>query len=205
MKALIFSGGSFDGVPSDIIMSEFSLIIAADKGYEYAEKAEVIPHIFVGDSDSISHDYSIKSPEIFRLKTEKDMTDTQEAVSIAIERGAKNILILGALGGRIDHTLANIQLLKLGHDHGVKIEIADRLNYITLVDSPVSIPKKDGACLSLIPLTKCEHVSIKGVYYPLSDAIMDLGNPYGVSNEFTEDIAEINPGNGLMLVMICKK
>ena len=114
-------------------------------------------------------------------------------------------MVLGALGGRIDHTLANIQLLKFGLDRGVKVALADKDNYITLINTPVRIPRQEGRCLSLIPLTKCEHVFARGVYYPLSDAVMDLGNSLGVSNEFIQEYAEIDPGNGLMLLMVCRK
>lgn len=205
MKALIFSGGNFNGLPKGFDPAEYSLTIAADKGYAYAEDLGITPDIFVGDFDSFFDENRVKSPDIFRLKSEKDMTDTQEAVQIAIERGADSITVLGALGGRIDHTLANIQLLKFGLDRGAKVEIADQDNYVTLISRPVSIKKQAGCCLSLIPLTKCAHVSVRGVYYPLTDAVMDLGNPYGVSNEFVEEYADIDPGNGLMLLMICRK
>lgn len=204
MKALIFSGGSFHQLPEKFDLTEYHLVIAADKGYAYAESLGITPDIFVGDFDSFSDEKRIKSPEIFRLVPEKDMTDTQEALQIAIERNAEHITILGGLGGRIDHTLANIELLKFGLDRGVAVALADDGNYVTLINKPVCVPRRDGWCLSLIPLTKCEHVNLRGVYYPLTDAVMDLGNSLGVSNEFVENYADIDPGNGYMLVMICK-
>ena len=205
MNALIFAGGDFDGLPEGICPDDFSLILAADKGYGYAERSGLVPDIFVGDLDSFFDENKIQSREIVRLQPEKDMTDTQEAIQIAVERGADSIFILGALGGRIDHTLANIQLLKFGLDRGVKVALADRDNYITLINAPVRVSRQNGRCLSLIPLTKCEHVFARGVYYPLSDAVMDLGDSLGVSNEFTQEYAEIDPGNGLMLLMVCRK
>jgi len=205
LKALIFSGGEFGGIPEDVSLTDFSLIIAADKGYEYAKASGVVPHIFVGDFDSLNCNERVECSEVITLKPEKDMTDTHEAVKIAIARGADKIVILGALGGRIDHILANIQLLKYGIDNGVKIEIKDKLNSLILINSKLKINKKDGFNLSLIPMTKCEGVSIKGVYYPLNNRTMDLGDTLGISNEFIEESAEINVKSGLMLVAVCSE
>ncbi len=205
MKALIFAGGGFDGLPEGVFPTDFSLILAADKGYGYAEKSGVLPHIFVGDMDSFDDESTIKSSEIFRLSPEKDMTDTEQAVEIAISRGAKEILILGALGGRIDHTLANIQLLKFGLDRGAQVYLADKNQFITLTDNSMKICKKEGCCLSLIPLTPCHGVTLTGVYYPLSNASLSLGNSLGVSNEFTEEIVSLSVASGQLLVMVCKK
>lgn len=204
MKVLIFSGGAFDGIPEEITLSDFSLIIAADKGYLYAESVGITPQIFVGDGDSLPENTKIESETIVRLTPIKDMTDTQEAISIAIEKGAKEIYILGALGNRIDHTLSNIHLLKYCQDRGINAYLLDKSTFVALIDRPTKFPKKDGFCISAIPFTKCEHVSAKGVFYPLENAVMDLGNPYGVSNEFVEDVAEFDPGTGLLLIMICK-
>lgn len=204
MNVLIFSGGVFDKIPSFIHLSDYALTIAADKGYAYAESAGIVPHIFVGDLDSLSSGKQIKSPEIFRLKPQKDMTDTQEAISIAIARGASSITILGAMGGRMDHQLANIQLLKYGLDRNVSVFLADEDNLVTMINAPTTVPRRTGFCLSLIPYTKCQHVYAKGVFYPLTDAVMDLGNTLGISNEFVEDFAEIDPGDGFMLLLQCR-
>ncbi len=204
MKALIFSGGVFDGIPEGLDLSKFSLTIAADKGYKYAKISGITPDIFVGDCDSLSEDTKIESETIVRLAPVKDATDTQEAVLLAIENGAAEITVLGALGNRIDHTLANIHLLKYCLDRGVNAYLLDKSTFVTLIDRPTKFPKKDGFCISAIPLTKCEHISAKGVFYPLEDAVMELGNPYGVSNEFAEDIATFDPGTGLLLIIICK-
>lgn len=204
MKALIFSGGTFCGLPESFSSAEFDLIIAADKGYLYAKQFNIVPHVFVGDLDSLPENETISAEETLILPPVKDMTDTQEALDIAISRGADEITIVAALGGRIDHALANLHLLKYGLDRGAKVSLADKDSFVTLIDSPESFPRRDGFCLSLLPMTRCEHVFLSGVYYPLQDAVMDLGMPYGVSNEFTEDYAHINPGTGELFVMICK-
>ncbi len=203
MKALIFSGGEFTSFPEYINKDEYELIIAADSGFLAAIDSGISPHIFIGDFDSVP-EYEVTAPEIIRLYPVKDMTDTQEAIDVAISRGADKITILGALGGRIDHSLANLHLLKFARDKGVFAEIADVDSYICLAQDFTEISKKDGFCLSLIPLTDCAGVSVSGVYYPLSDASMPVGNPYGISNEFTENTAKISVKSGELLIMLCK-
>lgn len=204
MRALIFSGGEFSGLPQELTPQDFDWILAADKGYLYAQSLGIVPHIFVGDMDSMPQHTKISAKETVSLTPIKDMTDTQEAIRIAIARGATSITVTAALGGRIDHALANLHLLKFGKDRGVDIAFVDKNSFVTLIDSPASFPRKDGFCLSLLPLTRCEHVFVSGVFYPLADAVMDLGLPYGISNEFTEDFAQVDPGTGELFVMICK-
>ena len=204
MKALIFSGGTFYGLPEDVSPRDFDLILAADKGYLYARKLNIVPHVFVGDLDSLPENENILAEETLILPPVKDMTDTQEAIDIAVSRGADEITIVAALGGRIDHALANLHLLKYGLDRGVKIALVDKDSFVTLINAPEKFSRREGFCLSLLPMTRCEHVFLSGVYYPLQDAVMDVGLPYGVSNEFTEEFAEINPGTGELFVMICK-
>lgn len=203
MKALIFSGGDFSHMPEYISTNEYDLVIAADSGYLSAQDAGITPDIFIGDFDSVPEN-EVSAPEIIRLFPVKDMTDTQEAIDIAIQRGATEITILGALGGRIDHTLANLHLLKYAHLKGAKAEIADVNSYVCLVGKETTVSKREGFCLSLIPLTDCTGVSISGVYYPLDNGDMPVGNPYGISNEFTEDAARISVKSGELLLMLCK-
>lgn len=204
MKALIFSGGDFNGMPDYLNTDEYDIIIGADKGYAYAESVGIIPHIYVGDSDSLPENTIIKSENKIHLNTEKDMTDTQEAVDIAINKGASKITILGALGKRADHALANIHLLKYAYEKGAAAEIADTQNQIILVTKSAAIEKRDGCCISLIPLTDCKGVSISGVYYPLNNAHLSVGTTLGVSNEFVSDSAKISIEKGLLLVIVCK-
>lgn len=203
MKALIFSGGDFSGLPEYINVNEYDIIIAADSGYLSARECGVFPDIFIGDFDSVA-ECEVCAPESIRLFPVKDMTDTQEAVDVAILRGAEHITILGALGGRIDHTLANLHLLKYARIKGVKAEIADIDSYICLAEKNTTVLRRDGFCLSLIPLTDCTGVSVSGVYYPLNCAEMPVGNPYGISNEFTENIAHISVKSGELLIMLCR-
>ena len=203
MKALIFSGGEFSGLPPCVDINEYGLIIAADSGYLSATESGVTPHIVIGDFDSFPKNL-VTAEKIICLNPVKDMTDTQEAIDQAILRGATEITILGALGGRIDHTLANIHLLKYAKTKGARAEISDVDTSIFLAGNKCSVAARKGFCLSLIPLTDCEGVSISGVFYPLENASMPVGNPYGISNEFTQDQAHISVKSGDLLIMLCK-
>ena len=192
-------------LPEWIDPNAYEWILAADKGYLYCRSCGLIPDVFVGDCDSLPSKTQIEARNVFTLSPIKDMTDTQEAVDIAIAQGATHITILGALGGRIDHTLANIHLLRRCLDKGVFAELVDETSIVTVINRPQTFAAKEGFCLSAIPLTRCEHVSESGVFYPLENAVMDIGTPYGISNEFTEDTARIDPGNGYLIVMLCKE
>ena len=203
MKALIFSGGEFGGLPDNFNINEYSLIIAADSGYVSCCNAGITPQIVIGDFDSYPQDM-VNAEKIVRLNPVKDMTDTQEAIDTAVKAGAREITILGALGGRIDHTIANIHLLKYARSKGARAEIADRDTYISLIWDSCTVSRREGFCLSLIPLTDCSGVSIQGVFYPLKNADMPVGNPYGISNEFTEDYAHIEVDSGELLLILCK-
>ena len=203
MKALIFSGGEFHHLPEDTNINKYDLIIAADSGYLSARSVGVVPDVFIGDFDSVLKE-EIRAKKIISLNPVKDKTDTQEAIDYAVSEGAKEITILGALGKRADHTIANIHLLKYAHDLGAKAEILDIDTYITLVTDELSVEKKIGCCLSLLPLTNCSGISASGVYYPLNNADMPVGNPYGISNEFTDDTAKISVKSGELLVIVTK-
>lgn len=203
MKALIFSGGEFLALPEDIDTKEYSLIICADSGYLASKKTGVLPDVFIGDFDSVSKE-EVEIKKIIELNPIKDKTDTQEAIDYAIAQGADFITILGALGKRFDHALANVHLLKYARSLGAITEIADVDTHITLVTDKAEISKKDGFCLSLLPLTDCTGVSVSGVYYPLENAEMPVGVPYGISNEFTENKAHISVDAGELLVILSK-
>lgn len=210
MTAYIFTGGklavgSMDGL--GLHMSEADLIIAADSGYNNASRLGVRPGLLLGDLDSIdrgaldpdelSHIEKIIVPAI------KDDTDTQLAVDTALERGADEIIIIGGLGGRLDHTLSTVFLLEYIKDKGARGVITDGRNRVRIMESGEELTIKRGyKYLSLVGLTDtCEGVSISGVFYPLKDAVLERKYAFAVSNEITADAAEISLSKGILLVI----
>lgn len=187
------------------------LLIAADRGMDFFRETGLVPDLVDGDFDSVSAEgkaylESLTNTEILQLVPEKDDTDTQSAVNLAIKKGAKSILILGATGGRLDHFLGNLGILTLGKLKGVQVVIADEQNYICLVQSGEVIQKKKqfGKYVSFFPVGgPVEGLTLKGFKYPLNGyclTVADCG--LTVSNEISEEQAEIVYEKGsLMMIM----
>ncbi len=131
------------------------------------------------------------------------MTDSELAIEKALELGAHEVVLIGALGTRIDHSFANIMLLKKMLDIGLRGSIVDENNEIYMFNSSFCLSKKEGRKLSLIPITeKVTEVSTSGLKYPLVNATMTLGTSWGISNEFEEETAKITIGSGILLACL---
>ena len=144
---------------------------------------------------------------IQKLIPEKDDTDTESAIWLAIRRGAERITLLGATGTRLDHVLGNIELLGIGLKAGIPIQICDAHNRIRMIDRGMTLARKEqfGTYVSLIPYTECVgHLTLKGFKYPLTDACLRGFCSLGVSNEIVADTAEISFESGILLVVESK-
>lgn len=185
--------------------------IAADKGLEFFMNTGLVPDYAVGDFDSLSGEgikylSAHKEIQVKKLKPEKDDSDTQSAVHLAAENGAGGIIILGATGTRLDHVLANMELLLLGEELGISIALADANNYIALVKSGTVLTKKDqfGKYVSFFPLGgDVEGLTLEGFKYPLNGhhlTASDCG--LTVSNEIQEETSKVTFTSGnLMMIM----
>ncbi|WP_270739296.1 thiamine diphosphokinase [Massilioclostridium coli] len=205
MRAVIITGGSIQNYPAiKQYIQPNDYIICADSGYDHAIKMEITPNLLVGDMDSIHADLPTENIRIFPAK--KDDTDTEIAISAALEQGCDDILILGGIGSRMDHTLANILFLKQLHDQKISAKIVNENNEIRLMGSQenITLQGHPGDLLSLIPITDCIGVTNKGFEYPLIQEDLPLGTTRGVSNVFLSDTGSISLQNGLLLVMQCR-
>lgn len=154
----------------------------------------------VGDFDSLKK--MPKNENIIKLDKEKDFTDGEKAVRLAVEYGAKNIAIYGATGGKIEHVLGNIALLKIAKNLGVNAKIKDDGTIIELIDGVKELHIKSGATLSLIPYSeKCEFIGSKGLYYPLNNITLTNGDTRGISNIATDNDITISIKNGEALLV----
>ena len=210
MTVYIFTGGKLAVGSMDELglhMSEADLIIAADSGYNNASRLGVRPGPLLGDLDSIDRGAlapdELEHIEKIIVPAIKDDTDTQLAVDTALERGADEIIIIGGLGGRLDHTLSTVFLLEYIKDKGARGVITDGRNRVRIMESGEELTIKRGyKYLSLVGLTDtCEGVSISGVFYPLKDAVLERKYAFAVSNEITADAAEISLSKGILLVI----
>ncbi len=186
---VIITGGECkaDGIPDGI--ADNAYIIAADSGYDTAKRIGITPDLLVGDMDSIRDVPS--GVETLRVKAEKDDTDTMLAISIAKEKGARSITVIGGAGGRADHWLSNVFMLEALADEGMDARLMDGVNEIfVLTDGCVKIPNR-GGYFGMLALED-SVVTAKGCKYPLEDHLLRRTLPYAVSNEVTSDFAEIN-------------
>ncbi len=191
--------------------TDATCIMAADSGLDFLRETGIEPDVAVGDFDSLTEAGAaylgaLSHTEILKLTPEKDDSDTQHAVNFAMDRGAERILILGATGSRIDHLLANLELLLLGKKRGVKIALADSKNYVTLIESGMVLKKQEqfGSYVSFFPLGgDVRGLTLKGFKYPLFEHHLraeDCG--LSVSNEIVEDTASVEfAGGNLMMLM----
>lgn len=200
----IFSGGIINDT-SFIKINENDMVICADSGYRYAVKLGIVPDMLVGDFDSYSG-YIPDVAEIHRSVPEKDDTDTMLSLKLAIERGAEHVVIYGAFGGRIDHTIANIQTLKFAIDNGCSAELRDSDNIVMLQQNQkCEYRKMEGWYFSLFSYSESTKIKcLSGVKYPLDNVVLTTGFPLGVSNEILSDKAVVDVEYGSLLVVYSK-
>lgn len=198
---LIISGAPDCYFPASFKRAGF--VIACDAGYIHAQRADVVPDVIVGDFDSYIGDIS-DGIEVVRTVPEKDETDTMMALKLALERGYKKIMMVGALGGRIDHMLANISLTAFAAEKGADLQIVDSHHQIFAVrNAKKRVPRSEWRNLSVFAFdTKCEGVNLKGVKYPLKEAVLSNTFALGVSNEFAAPTAEIQVKSGTLIVIL---
>ena len=181
---------------------EKPLIVCADRGLEHMLRLGLKPDLFVADCDSCHR--SDAPCEFIRLIPEKDDTDTMHALNVAIDRGCTNVVIVCAMGGRVDHMLANLALCEYCSERGVRCTVADRQNQIEFFGQELVRLKKNTkySFFSLIPLDcYLEGVTIRGAKYPLEDAQVSRSNILTVSNEFLENEVEISVKKGKWLLV----
>lgn len=207
MTAAIISHGEIEDLEFHKgIVEECDLVICADGGVIYAKKMGIAPDVIVGDFDSCDIEFvrSFEGAEIIKFPSEKDKTDTELAVDYAIERGQKHILLLGSTGSRLDHTLANIGLLKTMLDRGVKGEIVNEKNRAFIVEERAKLRAK-GHYISLIPFAgDVSGITLRGFKYPLRDGTLRMGSSLGISNELVEEEGEIIVKKGFLLVVVAR-
>lgn len=194
-------------MPTDISLVDIGfshdtwLVIAADKGYIRCEELGITPDIVLGDFDSAPVPPSCLSPQIFPVL--KDDTDSMLAIKEAINQGCSHITIIGATGGRLDHTYANIQCLAYIAKQGCTGKIVDSQNTIMLVQEgcPLVISKFDGY-LSLFAYTPTvKGVTITGALYSVDNIELTTSFPLGISNKITAQHSKISCTSGMLLVI----
>ena len=185
-------------------------LICADGGSNHAFELGCRPKMIIGDLDSIrpevlSH-FQSEGVTIKRYMTEKDDTDLMLALQEAIALGATEVILLGALGKRLDHTMGSLSILVFLHTKGVAGTIMDEHNEIVLREKEAIIEGEVGSEVSLLPFTeRVTGVCTENLQYSLQDATFEIGNPYGISNVLTGPSARVTMKDGLLLVIKSKE
>ena len=198
MKAFIYTGGRVWHELVTEAPQEDDLILAADAGLLTAKALGAVPQILLGEFDSLGEPDVPEGTELIRVPVEKNDTDTQRAVRVALERGAKEIVIVGGLEGRVDHTLSSLAILEDLNARHVPASLTNGKNRVRFVrNSGALIARSQFRFLSLIaadPVVK--GVTVEGCKYPLKNAKLSRLNQYAVSNEITGNCALVEIRRG---------
>ena len=203
MQTVIFCNGDLQMSPKRIrsIISKTNFIIAADGGANHLKKLNLTPHLIIGDMDSISNKSFIddKTIEKITYKTDKDQTDTELAILESFKRGSTHITLIGATGKRLDHTLANIELLKKYPGKITLIDNNTKLIAITNKQALVLMGKKE-SIVSIFPAnTSSPSIKTIGLQYNLDNQRL-IFPTQGTSNTIQKKPAQISIDSGLLLV-----
>ncbi len=205
-RILIFSGGNLGPWALKHIRDE-DLLVGVDRGAIFLIRHEYVPHYAIGDFDSVTEE------ELEQIRgrcnkidcydpVDKDYTDTELAFEWALSRRPREIVMLGVIGSRIDHTLANIQLLTRGLQKGISCRIIDEKNEIMLIDRPTTLRKGRFDHVSLLPMTQeVSGITLNGFKYPLQDATLTIGQTLGISNVLEAEEGRITLRSGQLLVI----
>ena len=206
MRAYIFAGGAVD--PANIYCKprEGDLTVAADSGWHNAALLGITPQILLGDFDSIGGEALPEAEEILQVPAEKDSTDTQLAVDLALSRGATEIVIIGGLSGRLDHALSNLGVLEALAQRNVYAVIEDGFNRVRFIRSTgLLVARSAYTYLSLLAADKfVKGVSVEGCKYPLKKARLERSHGWTVSNEITGNCALVEVRRGARYVLESK-
>lgn len=193
-------GASREGLPDRLKKEKNDLIIAADGGYDFLAKKIIKPDIVMGDFDSSDmvkeSDISIKFP------SEKNETDSYLAYLEGKSRGYRTFVFYGCLGGRTDHTLANLQILtKISKEGNKAVFIGNGEVVSAVTDSLVSYKKRKHGMISVFSADISEGVTISGLKYEVKNISLTNTFPLGISNEFIDKAAVISVRKGTLIIV----
>jgi thiamine pyrophosphokinase len=208
MRAIIFANGRLTDVQAarDLICAD-DLVIAVDGGTRHVWEVGVDPQLVIGDLDSLT------LPEQDRLRSSgaqirsfpprKDETDLELALLHAASEGVDSIVLLAALGGRLDQTIANLLLLALPELDGIDVRIVEGAQVTFLIRREALIEGQPGDTVSLIPLGgDAVGVTTEGLEWRLDGDTLHFGPARGVSNVLTADWASVRVRQGLLLCVV---
>ncbi len=180
-------------------------IVCADGGFTHAVKLGLTPDLCLGDFDSLGYTPT-QCKELLTAPEEKDDTDTMLAVKEAIKRGYSDIRIFGGIGGRLDHTIANIQTMHHALEQGADVQLIDGYNRAFFLPPKkcISLKANGMKTLSLFSWSEiCTGITLTGAWYSLDNGTLEKKFPLGVSNRI-EGESTLSYESGLLLVIMSR-
>lgn len=181
--------------------AEGDLLIAADGGYAALQQAGLAPHLVVGDFDSLG--FVPRHPNLHLLPRMKDDTDMGYAVNHGLSLGYTRFVLLGGMGGRLDHTVANLQLLgHIARRGGLGVLAGQGQAAAVIQNRSFQFPHQMQGFLSVFAQGgPARGVTLEGLKYTLQDAALEETFPLGVSNEFVYQPARVSVREGTLLLI----
>ena len=208
MRVIIFVNGPFhDPEIARQLIQPDDYIIAVNGGTRHALRIDVLPHVIIGDLDSLPSDAADRleheNVQFLAFPAQKDETDLELALGHALEQRCTSIVLLAALGGRVDQSFANVFLLTLPELQGIDVRIIDGNQIAFLIRDEAIISGKAGDTVSILPIAgDAIGVTNSGLEWPLHDAILPSGTTRGISNVLLGEQASIRVEKGVLLCVV---
>ncbi len=210
MRAIIFANGTLTE-PRTVfeILQPNDLLLAADGGARHCLALQLIPAVIIGDCDSLTgpelDDLLSSGARLVQHPTRKDQTDLELALDYALDAGAQEVIVFGAVGGRWDQSLANLILAAADKLAGAKVKLIDGPQHAQALrgGETLTLNGAPGDTVSLIPLCDTARgIRATGLEYPLEDDSLPFGTTRGISNTLTGTEAQIHLTEGLLICIL---
>ena len=208
-RILIFTGGNLGPAGFEEIQED-DILVGVDRGALHLIRKQIYPDICLGDFDSVSKEEEREIEKHCKQFIScdpviKDLTDTEMAFTWALEQQPKEIWVMGGIGSRFDHSLANVHLLLKGLQAGIPCCIRDEHNEVRLTNHHMTVKKGIYSHVSLLPLSmEVTGINLRGFQYPLENATVSIGDTIGISNVILGDAGEIEIKSGYLLVIMSR-
>jgi thiamine pyrophosphokinase len=208
-RCLIFANGILpDPAAARRIIQDDDFIVCADGGTQHALTLDLIPRVLIGDLDSVSEGQTQqmidRGVEVFQFPRDKNETDLELALDYAIEQNYREIVVMAALGGRLDQTLGNLSLLSALRPPSSVIRFDDGVEQAFFCRDHAEVRGMPGDIVSLLPWGgDVTGVRTQGLKWPLTDETLYSHKTRGVSNELLGDEASVTIASGLLLI-VCR-
>ena len=206
MKCLIVTAGE---PPGQKLIAEHirdaDMVIGVDGAADLLSGQSIIPNVLIGDMDSAASE-SVKAlmeaeTRLIRLPVQKNETDTEAAVNFALESGMNDIVMLGALGLRLDHALGNLAMLIKADRAGARCRIIDELHEITAATGEHTLYGAPGQTVSIMPASGDITVTATNLMYPLDNLRLRCDAARGISNVILKSPAALSIQGGYALII----